>query len=107
MVIALFLTLLPLLLGAAAEYTAFRRTMRETGRHWRALRLLRLAPPVLVLALAAGVAAGRWSLWQNQEVSPLSQILFLPGVPALFALVGMALGWRLWRRRWKPKIIRE
>ena len=62
MILVLF-TLLPLLLGAALEYTVCRLTMRETGRGWRLLRLLRL--------------------------------------------LGMALGWRIFRRRWSPRIVEE
>ena len=47
------------------------------------------------------------SLWQSQQVSPLTQIILFPGVPALFALLGMALGWRIFRRRWSPRIVEE
>ena len=91
MILVLF-TLLPLLLGAALEYTVCRLTMRETGRGWRLLRLLRLLPPLGLLGIAWAIGAGRWRLWQSQQVSPLTQIILFPGVPALFALLGMALG---------------
>ena len=90
--IPVLFTLLPLLVGAALEYTVCRLTMRETGRGWRLLRLLRLLPPLALLGAAVGIGAGRWRLWQSQQVSPLTQILLFPGVPALFALLGMALG---------------
>ncbi|BFK85699.1 hypothetical protein I4200191B4_00050 [Pseudoflavonifractor gallinarum] len=106
MILVLF-TLLPLLLGAALEYTVCRLTMRETGRGWRLLRLLRLLPPLGLLGIAWAIGAGRWRLWQSQQVSPLTQIILFPGVPALFALLGMALGWRIFRRRWSPRIVEE
>ena len=104
MILVLF-TLLPLLLGAALEYTVCRLTMRETGRGWRLLRLLRLLPPLGLLGIAWAIGAGRWHLWQSQQVSPLTQIILFPGV--LFALLGMALGWRIFRRRWSPRIVEE
>lgn len=106
MILVLF-TLLPLLLGAALEYTVCRLTMRDTGRGWRLLRLLRLLPPLGLLGIAWAIGAGRWRLWQSQQVSPLTQIILFPGVPALFVLLGMALGWRIFRRRWSPRIVEE
>ena len=68
--IPVLFTLLPLLVGAALEYTVCRLTMRETGRGWRLLRLLRLLPPLALLGAAVGIGAGRWRLWQSQQVSP-------------------------------------
>lgn len=107
MVIILLFTLFPLVLGLVLEYAAFRLTMGETGRHWRARRLLRLVPPLGAVLLIAVVAVSRWQIWQNQEVSPLTQILLIPGVPGLFGLLGLLLGWRLWRRRWSPRVIQR
>lgn len=61
----------------------------------------------LLVGAAVGIGAGRWRLWQSQQISPLTQILLFPGVPALFALLGMALGWRIFRRRWRPRVVEE
>ena len=106
MIIALF-TLVPLLVGMVVEYAVFRFTMRETGRGRRLLRLLRLVPPLAAAAVIGGIAVGRWQLWQSQLVSPLTQLLFFPGVPGFFFLLGLLLGWRLWKRRWSPRVLKE
>ena len=41
------------------------------------------------------------------EFRPLAQLLFVPGLPALGAAVGLLLGWRLWKRLWGPRVIRD
>lgn len=105
--VVLLLALLPLILGAGLQYLVCRHTMRETGPHWRALRLLRLAPALAVAGGMAAVAVSRLRLWQSETVSPLSQLLFVPGVPGMCALAGLLLGWRLFRRRWAPRVFRE
>ena len=105
MIFVVLFTLVPLVLGAAAQYAAFRLTMRETGRWWRQLRLLRLAPALVSALLIWGIAAGRWQIWQSEEVSPLTQIIFFPGVPGVFLLLGLVLGWRAFRRRWDPRLV--
>ena len=79
--ILLFLALIPVGLGAALQYLVCRLTMRQTGPHWKLLRLLRALPAVLTLALCAGVVWNRLRLWQSETVSPLTQLLFIPGVP--------------------------
>lgn len=95
-IIGLF-CLLPLAVGAIIEYLVCRFPKR---RIWRAL------PPLAVLALAAWVTAGRLRVWEA-DVSPLTQLLFVPGLPALCALVGTLLGWRLWKRLWGPRVVRD
>ena len=87
----------PLVLGVIVQYLVCRFPRRKL---WRAL------PPLLILALAALVTAGRLGVWEA-EASPLTQLLFVPGLPALCALIGMALGWRLWKRLWGPRVIWE
>ena len=67
--------LLPLLLGLAAEYLVCRFLRRK---------LWRLLPPAVVLALTALVAAGRLNVWESSQ-SPVTQLLFVPGLPALCA----------------------
>lgn len=89
--------LLPLLLGLAAEYLVCRFLRRK---------LWRLLPPAVVLALTALVAAGRLNVWESSQ-SPVTQLLFVPGLPALCALIGTLLGWRLWKRLWGPRVIWE
>lgn len=88
---------LPLALGLIAQYLACRLPRR---------RLWRVLPPLAVLALTALVAAGRLRVWEAEH-SPLTQLLFVPGLPALCALAGIVLGWRLWKRLWGPRVIWE
>ena len=107
MIILLVLALIPVGLGAALQYLVCRLTMRETGPHWKILRLLRALPALLTLALAAGVVWNRLRLWQSESVSPVTQLLFIPGVPGACVLLGLALGGWLFRRRWAPRVFRE
>ena len=85
--IAIF-CVLPLLAGLIPEYLVCRFTRRKW---WKVL------PPLAVAAITALVTAGRLSVWES-DVSPVTQLLFVPGVPAAFALLGTLLGWRLWKR---------
>lgn len=105
--ILLFLALVPVGLGAALQYLVCRLTMRETGPHWKALRLLRALPAICTAALIAGVAWNRLQLWQSETVSPVTQLLFIPGVPGLCVVLGLVLGGLLFRRRWAPRVFRE
>lgn len=89
--------ILPLLVGLAAEYLVCRFLKKKL---WRVL------PPLVVLLLAALVTAGRLSVWEADE-SPVTQLLFVPGLPALCALMGTLLGWRLWKKLWGPRVIWE
>lgn len=84
--------LLPLLLGLVLEYLCCRLPRR---RIWRAL------PPVLGVVLTVLVGVGRWSLWESETVSPVTQLLIFPGVPG----TALLLGWRLWRRIWRPRVL--
>ena len=88
--------LVPLLLGLVLEYLCCRLPRR---RIWRAL------PPVLGILLTVLVGVGRWSLWESETVSPMTQLLILPGVPGAALLLGCWLGWRLWRRIWQPRVL--
>ena len=94
--IAIF-CLRPLLAGLIPEYLVCRFTRRPP---WK------LLPPAAAVAIIALVAAGRLSLWESDR-SPVTQLLFVPGVPALSALLGMLLGWRLWKRLWGPRVVWE
>lgn len=94
--IAIF-CVLPLLAGLIPEYLACRLSKR---RWWR------IVPPLAVVLIAALVAAGRLRVWES-EISPATQLLFIPGVPAAFALLGALLGWRLWKRLWSPRVVKD
>ena len=94
--IAIF-CLLPLLAGLIPEYLVCRFTKKAW---WK------LLPPLAVVLITALVAAGRLRVWES-EVSPVTQLLFVPGVPALFALAGVLLGWRLWKRLWSPRVVKD
>ncbi len=99
--------LAPMGIGALLQYIFCRLTMRQTGPHWKKFRLLRYLPAVFTLATIALVAAARWHGWQNQLVSPLTQILLIPGIPGVCALIGLTLGWKLWRWHWGPHILNQ
>ena len=79
--------LLPLFFGALAEYLCCRLPRR---RFWR----------FLLVALWV-----RIQNWESKDVSPLTQLIIFPGVPAVALLLGMYLGWRFWKYLWSPKII--
>ena len=64
--------LFPLLLGLVLEYLCCRLPRR---RIWRAL------PPALGILFTVLVGVGRWSLWESEKVSPVTQLLIFPGVP--------------------------
>ena len=64
------------------------------------------ADPAAVVALTAAVAVGRAGVWESDQ-SPLTQLLFVPGLPALFALLGLLAGWRLWKRLWGPRVVKD
>ena len=51
------------------------------------------------------VGVGRWNLWESETVSPVTQLLIFPGVPGTALLLGCWLGWRLWRRIWRPRVL--
>ena len=88
---------LPLLAGLIPQYLVCRFTRR---RWWK------LLPAGVVVLLTVLVAAGRLNVWES-EASPVTQLLFVPGVPAVFALLGVFLGWRLWKRLWSPRVVRD
>ena len=43
--------------------------------------------------------------WESKDVSPLTQLIIFPGVPAVALLLGVYLGWRFWKYLWSPRII--
>ena len=98
MILLLAFTLIPLLAGLILQYVLLRLLKR---RRW-----LCLLPLVVWAAVVLGVCLYRIHMWSSEE-SIVTQLLFLPGVPALFVLLGLFLGWRLWRRRWLPRVIWE
>lgn len=88
---------LPLVVGLAGEYLVCRFLKRHL---WRVL------PPLAIAILAALVTAGRLNVWEADE-SPVTQLIFVPGLPAVCALAGTVLGWKLWKRLWGPRVIWE
>lgn len=92
--------LFPLLAGFVLEYLSFRLTMYR--RKW-----IRPLPPLLLILFAAVVLFYRYRVWGESDVSPMTQLIFVPGLPALFGMIGMVLGWRLWKRLWDPRVIRD
>ena len=69
------------------------------GKLWRVL------PPALSLLFGAAAGWVRLDNWESETVSPVTQLLIFPGVPTVCLLLGCYLGWRLWRRRWGPRVV--
>lgn len=97
-ILLLGFVLFPLVLGLAAEYLTCRFTRRI---------LLRAMPPAVGVLFAGLIAAGRWNMWRSEQVSAGTQLLLFPGLPGVCLLLGMYLGYRLWRKIWMPKIVRD
>ena len=65
-------------------------------REWRWL-------PVGV-TLAFALLGVLYRSYEWGEGVPLETLLFFPGLPALALLCGCALGYRLWKKIWTPRI---
>ena len=96
MPILILFCLLPLALGAAAEYAAYRFARRK---------LWRWAPPLVCLTVTLAVFFARFFGWSETEAAPVETLLFVPGLPAVMAFLGLYLGRRLYRRLWDPRVI--
>lgn len=96
--ILVLLFVLPLAVALAVEYSFCRFPKR---RIWRWL------PPLLTGLGTILVTLYRYHGWSaGGEKAPIEQLLFIPGLPALGALLGLWLGWRLWRRLWLPRVVK-
>lgn len=97
--IFLLLFILPMGIALAAEYLVCRFPKR---------RLWRWVPPLLAGLLTAGVTLFRYHGWSDgAEKAPWETLLFIPGLPALGAFLGLWLGWRLWKRLWLPRVVKD
>lgn len=97
--IFLILFALPLAIALAVEYGFCRFPRRAL---WRWL------PPLLTLAGTAVMTLYRYHGWSAEgEKAPIEQLLFIPGVPALGAFLGLWLGWRIWKRLWTPRVVED
>lgn len=90
------LCLLPMILGLIIEYIVSQKTQK---------RWCQWVFPIIVLVMAGIIAAIRWSLWTSGTVSPVTQLLLVPGIPCSFMLLGCWFGVRLWKYFWGPKVI--
>lgn len=90
------LCVLPMILGMIVEYIVCKKTQK----HWH-----RQIPPICVLVAAGIITTIRCSLWTSATVSPVTQILLVPGIPCGFMLLGCWFGNRLWKYLWTPKVI--
>ena len=68
-------------------------------------RFWRFLPPVIAVVFLIVALWVRIQNWESKDVSPLTQLIIFPGVPAVALLLGMYLGWRFWKYLWSPKII--
>ena len=97
--IFLLLFAIPLLIALIGEYAACRF---PKARLWRWL------PPLATLLVATAVALHRYHGWSTgTEKAPWETLLFVPGVPALGALLGLWLGWKLWHWVWDPRVVKD
>ena len=97
--ILLILALVPLAGGFLLECLVCQFT-RKGSKLWK------LIPPVAAVLVTAAIVVHRLNLWEA-DTSPVTQLLFIPGLPALGFFVGLFLGWKLYRWLWKPKIVRD
>ena len=96
--ILLILALVPLVGGFLLEFLVCQFT-RKGSKLWK------LIPPVAAVLVTAAIVVHRLNLWESDN-SPVTQLLFIPGLPALGFFVGLFLGWKLYRWLWRPKIVR-
>ncbi|MCI7472976.1 MAG: Tat pathway signal protein [Clostridiales bacterium] len=97
--ILLILALVPLVGGFLLEFLVCQFT-RKGSRLWK------LIPPAAAVLVTAAIVVHRLNLWEA-DTSPVTQLLFIPGLPALGFFVGLFLGWKLYRWLWRPKIVRD
>lgn len=97
--ILLILALVPLVGGFLLEFLVCQFT-RKGSKLWK------LIPPVAAVLVTAAIVVHRLNLWESDN-SPVTQLLFIPGLPALGFFVGLLLGWKLYRWLWRPKIVRD
>lgn len=90
---------IPLAVGLVVEYGFCRFPKR-----W----LWRWIPPLVTGAATVWVTLHRYHGWSaGEEKAPIETLLFIPGLPALGAVVGLWLGWRLWKRLWLPRVVKD
>lgn len=88
---------IPMLVSLAAEYGVCRFPRR---RFWRWI------PPLAITLAGAAVGLYRYHGWSdNGEKAPMEQLLFIPGLPLLGALLGLWLGWKVWKKLWSPRVV--
>ena len=97
--ILLILALVPLVGGFLLEFLVCQFT-RKGSKLWK------LIPPVAAVLVTAAIVVHRLNLWESDN-STVTQLLFIPGLPALGFFVGLLLGWKLYRWLWRPKIVRD
>lgn len=97
--ILLILALVPLVGGFLLEFLVCQFT-RKGSKLWK------LIPPAAAALVTAAIVVHRLNLWESDN-SPVTQLLFIPGLPALGFFVGLFLGWKLYRWLWSPRIIRD
>lgn len=100
MPIVVIFCLIPFLAGLGVQYL-----FCGFSKH----KILRLVPLLVVLATAAIIFASRyygWSMENGGGHAPIETLLFMPVLPAALVLFGLLVGWRVWRHRWRPRIIK-
>ena len=100
MPIVILLCVLPLALAGGVQYAVCRYAKKK---------LWRFAPLLLWFAVTAGVGLARYHGWSADggQGAPIETLLVIPGVPSAVVLAGLFAGWRVWRYRWRPRVIRD
>ena len=97
--IFLILFAIPMVLALVVEYGFCRLPKR---------RIWRWIPPLVTAGAALAVTLYRYHGWSDgAEKAPWETLLFIPGVPAVGAFAGLWLGWRLWKRLWMPRGVKD
>lgn len=98
MIIIVLFICAPFLIGLVGQYIVCRVTRLK---RWRICPLLAGAAVITLITL------GRIRVWSSTTTSVIPQLIFFPGLSAVFLLLGLFAGWRLWNWRWLPKIIKK
>lgn len=100
MPIIILLCILPLVLAACVQYLVCRFLKKP---------VLHVLPALACFLTALIVALARYHGWSMDggEGAPIETLLLIPGLPAAVVSVGLFLGWKVWARRWRPRVIDE
>ena len=90
----------PAAIGLGIEYLCCRLPKHRWPR-W--------IPPLFTAVAALALTLLRYHGWSatGVEKAPIETLLFVPGIPAAACLLGEYLGWRIWKRLWMPRVVKD